>query len=46
MKVVLTIRPTETRDIETDGEDYVTAKAAALEQVPEGWAPVAIRTER
>lgn len=37
MKLIATIRPTETRTIEAEAADYYTAKALLLEQVPEGW---------
>jgi hypothetical protein len=44
MKVVATIRPTETREIEAAGEDYQTARDAAAAQVPAGWQVIAYRT--
>lgn len=46
MKVRVTVQPTETREIEADGPDYETAKAAALGQIPEGWTAVMIRSVR
>jgi hypothetical protein len=46
MKLVATIRPTETRTIEAEAEDYDTAKALLLEQIPEGWQLLQILNTR
>ena len=37
LKLTATIRPTETRTITVEAEDYATAKAQIEAQVPEGW---------
>jgi hypothetical protein len=44
MKVIATIRPTETREIEATGEDYQAARDAVAAQVPPGWQVIAHRT--
>ena len=49
MKVRIGTRETSTDDVQTieaDGADYQTAKAAALDQVPEGWQAIHIRVDR
>ena len=49
MKVRIGTRETHTGDVQTieaDGEDYQTAKAEALEHVPEGWQPIHICVDR
>lgn len=37
LKLTATIRPTETRTIAVEAEDYASAKAHIEAQVPEGW---------
>lgn len=37
LKLTATIRPTETRTITVEAEDYAAAKAQIEGQVPEGW---------
>jgi hypothetical protein len=37
MKLTATIRPTETRIIAVEADDYETGKARLEAQVPEGW---------
>lgn len=37
LKLTATIRPTETRTITVEADDYPTAKAQIEAQVPEGW---------
>jgi len=37
MKITATIRPTETRSITVEADDYETGKAQLEAQVPEGW---------
>jgi hypothetical protein len=37
MKITATIRPTETRTITVEAEDYETGKTELEAQVPEGW---------
>jgi hypothetical protein len=37
MSLTATIRPTETKIIEAEGDDYETTTAPLLAQVPEGW---------
>jgi hypothetical protein len=46
MKVIVTIRQTETRRLEGEGADYTAARDAARAQVPEGWEILAYRVER
>ena len=48
MKLVATIRPTETRElvVEIDGDDYDGAKAEILAQVPEGWQIQGLRRRK
>jgi hypothetical protein len=43
MKVIATIRPTETREIEAWGEDYQAARDAVAAKVPAGWQVIAYR---
>jgi hypothetical protein len=44
MRVVATIRPMETREIEGSGKDYQAARDAAAAHVPAGWQVIAYRT--
>jgi hypothetical protein len=44
MKITATIRPTETRTITVEAEDYETGKTELEAQVPEGWQILQILT--
>jgi hypothetical protein len=37
MKLIAQIRPTETRDLEGEGETYTEARQAIEAKVPDGW---------
>jgi hypothetical protein len=43
MKIIGTIRPSTTREIEAEGADYPAAKAALQAMVPEGYVLIATR---
>ena len=43
MKVIGTIRPTTTEEIEAEGQDYVQAREALLKTVPEGFTLLHVR---
>jgi hypothetical protein len=44
MKLVATIRPTQTREVEAWGEGYQAVRDAVATQVPAGWKVIAYRT--
>lgn len=46
MKVIATIRPTETSEIEVEAPDYETGRDRLREQVPEGWQIISFRPVR
>ncbi|WIB72620.1 hypothetical protein [Curtobacterium sp. MCBD17_026] len=46
VKVKATIRSTETRELEAEGESYEAARAALDAQVPDGWQLTGYRTDK
>jgi hypothetical protein len=42
LKLTATIRPTETKTITVEADDYETAKAQLEAQIPEGWQTLQI----
>lgn len=44
MKVTGIIRPTETRELEAEGESFLAAREALQQQVPEGWQLIMVTT--
>ena len=45
MKIVGTIRPDTTQEIEAEGEDYHDARKKLLDAIPEGYALLHVRRE-
>ncbi|WP_199921763.1 hypothetical protein [Psychromicrobium lacuslunae] len=43
MRIEALIRPTETRALEAEADDYETALSAVEAQVPDGWQMIQIR---
>jgi hypothetical protein len=46
MRIVGTIRATETRRIEVEADSYDEGRRLVEEQVPEGWQLIVWRTDR
>ncbi len=46
MKLIDTIRPTETKTIEVKGDDFEAAKIVLEQQIPAGYQLIAARTDR
>lgn len=46
MKLIASIGPTEVRELEAEGDDYDSARAAVEAQVPEGWRILSFRAIR
>lgn len=43
MKIIGTIRPSATSEIEVEADDYLSGKAALEAQIPDGFTLIALR---